>query len=63
MNTFLRPALRLLALSLLGACAAVGLSSCTTMDDPAEDTTVYPTPAEKNQQMQEHMSQMTRSFL
>ncbi len=62
MKTIPLSALRPLRLLLLGACAAVGLSSCTTTD-PAEDTIVYPTPAEKNQRMQESMSQMTRSFL
>jgi len=39
-----------------------GVSGCTTTD-PSTDTIVYPTPAEKNQRMQEQMSQVTRSFL
>lgn len=50
-------------LSLMGVFALLGLSSCTTTEDTTQDTRIYPTPAEKNQQMQEHMSQMTRSFL
>ncbi len=62
MKTILLSVLRPLRLLLLGACAAVGLSSCATTDSE-EDTIVYPTPAEKNQRMQESMSQMTRSFL
>lgn len=53
--------LRLLFLAsvLIGA---TGLTSCTATD-PSTDTIVYPTAAEKNQQMQESMNQGTRSFL
>lgn len=59
------PSLRLTIRCLLLASmmmAGFGLVGCTTTDD-SEDTMVYPTPAEKNQRMQESMSQMTRSFL
>jgi carboxypeptidase C (cathepsin A) len=40
---------------------ATGLTSCTTTD-PSTDTIVYPTAAEKNQQMQESMSESTRTL-
>jgi hypothetical protein len=40
---------------------ATGLSGCTTTD-PAEDTTVYPTPAEKNRELQEFMGDTSRSL-
>jgi len=50
--------LLLLASVLIGA---TGLTSCTTTD-PSTDTIVYPTAAEKNRQMQESMSQMTRTL-
>lgn len=48
----------LLASVLIGAA---GLTSCETTD-PSTDTIVYPTAAEKNRQMQESMTQMTRTF-
>jgi len=52
--------LLLLLAPLLGA--GLALPGCATAD-VSEDTTIYPTPAEKNQQMQERMSQVTRSLL
>lgn len=61
MKTSLLLAIRLLLLASLAAgCFAI--TACTTMD-PSNDTLVYPTAAEKNQQMQERMSDLTRSFL
>ena len=61
MKTLLAAPTRLLLL-LATIIVGSGVSGCTTTD-PSTDTTIYPTPAEKNQQMQEQMSQVTRSFL
>ena len=58
----MKPIHRFFLTIFLGGLASAGLSSCTSTD-PSTDTMVYPTPAEKNQQMQENLSQMTRSFL
>jgi hypothetical protein len=63
MNAILTAAtlpLRLLVLASI-LTGATGLSSCTTTD-PSTDTIVYPTAAEKNQQMQESMSESTRTL-
>ncbi len=64
MNPILPSRTTLLRLVLLAtiAVSSAGLSGCTT-NDVSEDTTVYPTPAEKNRQMQERMSEVTRSFM
>ncbi|MCB1207582.1 MAG: hypothetical protein KDN18_25245 [Verrucomicrobiae bacterium] len=51
-----------LALAALMLAAPLAITSCTTTD-VSEDSTIYPTPAEKNHQLQEQMSQMTRSYL
>lgn len=51
-----------LALATLLLAGPLLLASCTTTD-VSEDSTIYPTPAEKNHQLQEQMSQMTRSYL
>ncbi len=53
----LSPTLRLVLLCAFAAAALVG---CATND--TNDTYVYPTPAEKNRDMQERLGQMTRSF-
>jgi hypothetical protein len=50
----------LLVATFLALCS--GLSGCTTTDS-TEDTTVYPTPAEKNREMQERMSDTSRSLM
>jgi uncharacterized lipoprotein YajG len=46
----------------LSAFALFLLGGCQTAD-PTTDLRVYPTPAEKNQQMQERMGEITRSLL
>ncbi len=62
MKTMLSDAILRLLLTAAILAGGLGLSGCATTD-PSTDTMVYPTPAEKNQQMQERMSQVTRSFL
>jgi hypothetical protein len=57
----LPPSLRLVLLFSFLVVAS-GLSGCTTTDS-AEDTTVYPTPAERNQEMQERMGDTSRSLM
>lgn len=67
MKSILLAASRPLQLALLAAVLAGGsmLTSCTTTDAPTDttDTMIYPTPAEKNHQMQEKMSQVTRTLM
>ena len=67
MKSILPAASRTLHLALLATVLAGGafLTSCTTTDAPTDttDTMIYPTPAEKNHQMQEKMSQMTRTLM
>jgi len=47
-----------------GLSAAVGSTSCTTADTSiSPDSTVYPTAAEKNRELQEQMSSFTRTLM
>ncbi len=50
----------LLLAAFLALCS--GLSGCTTTE-ATDDMTVYPTPAEKNREMQERMSDTSRSLM
>lgn len=60
-SIFLAPLVRPFLLASFLALA-FGLSGCTTTDS-TEDMTVYPTPAEKNREMQERMSDTSRSLM
>lgn len=47
-----------------GLFAAAGSTSCTTADtETSPDTTVYPTAAEKNRELQEQMGAFTRTLM
>lgn len=63
MKAILSTAMRFLPLLCLTGLVTA-LASCTTTDtDPSTDMRVYPTAAEKNHQMQEQMSSLTRTLM
>lgn len=53
---------RLLVLASAAAIAPL-LVSCTTTDADNPDVRIYPTAAEKNQQMQEQISSISRTLM